>query len=175
MTHDIIVSIYACHKAGDKSKRGPDSLDTYGAAAGVSMLSTRPEGAYTLDQMLPDGWTVDGEVGGVEQLTYRKRVTITLPEGVEYGPYTIDASTLTGLHSTQHTSTDGMGATVYAYVREARLMDDGETREQAIDRAIKSGIMLAIPTSTGGRESVQADVVSVSGMFGDTETTPAAK
>lgn len=167
MTHDIIVSIYACHKAGDKSKRGPDSLDTYGAAAGVSMLSTRPEGAYTLAQMLPAGWTVDNEVGGIGQAPHRKRVTITLPEGVEYGPYTIGTATLTGLHSTQHTSTDGMGATVYTYVKEARLMEPGEGREQAIDRAIKSGIMLAIPTSTGGRESIQADAVSVSDMFGD--------
>lgn len=167
MTHDIIVSIYSCHKAGDKSKRGPESLDTYGAAAGVSMLSTSPEGAYTLGEMLPDGWTVDNEVGGIGQPPHRKRVTITLPEGVEYGPYTIGTATLIGLHSTQHTSTDGMGATVYAYVREARLMEPGESREQAIDRAIKSGIMLAIPTSAGGRESIRADVVSVSDMSGD--------
>lgn len=167
MTHDIIISIYSCHKAGNKSKAGPDSLDTYGAAAGVSMLSTRPEGAYALAQMLPDGWTVDNEVGGIGQPPHRKRVTITLPEGVEYGPYTIGTATLTGLHSTQHTSTDGMWATVYVYVREVRLMEPGESREQAIDRAIKSGIMLAIPTSTGGRESIRADVASVSGIFGD--------
>ena len=101
------------------------------------------------------------------QAPHRKRVTIILPEGLEYGLYTIGTATLTGLHSTQHTSIDGMGATVYAYVREARLMEPGEGREQAIDRAIKSGIMLSVPTSTGGRESIRADVVSVSGIFGD--------
>lgn len=62
MTHDIIISVYSCHKAGDKSKRGPDSLDIYGAAAGVSMLSTRPEGAHTLGEMLPDGWTEEQQL-----------------------------------------------------------------------------------------------------------------
>lgn len=47
-------------------------------------------------------------------------------------------------------------------------MDDGETREAAIDRAIRSGIMLSIPTSSGGRKSVEAQVLSVSALFGDT-------
>lgn len=164
MTHDIIISVYSCHKAGDKTKRGPERLDTYGAAAGVSMLSTRPEGAYTLGAMLPPGWIADGEATGS---AYRKRVTIELPKGVEYGPYNVGTATLTGLHSTQHSATDGMGPTVYAYTREARLMDEGETRESAIDRAIKSGIMLSIPTASGGRESIAADVLSVSPMFGD--------
>lgn len=46
-------------------------------------------------------------------------------------------------------------------------MDEGETRESVIDRAIKSGIMLSIPTASGGRESIAADVLSVSPMFGD--------
>lgn len=165
MQHDIIISIYSCRKAGNKTKRGPESPDAYGGAAGVSMLSTRPEGAYTLGAMLPDGWIADGEATGS---AYRKRVTIELPEGVEYGPYNVGTAVLTGLHSTRHSSTDGMRQTVYVYTKEARLMDDGETREDAIDRAIRSGIMLSIPTSSGDRKSVEAQVLSVSALFGDT-------
>ena len=43
-THDIIVAIHQTRKMGDKTKFGPDRLDSFGAAAGVSNLSSRPEG-----------------------------------------------------------------------------------------------------------------------------------
>ena len=45
-TYDIIVAIHQTRKMGDKKKFGPDSLDQWGAAAGVSGIfgSREPEG-----------------------------------------------------------------------------------------------------------------------------------
>lgn len=159
--YDIIVAIHQTRKIGDKTKFGPDRLDTFGAAAGVSHLSSRPEGP-TLSDMLPDGWGVDYETHG------RKAVKIALPDGVEAGPYKIANVTVDGLHSTTHKASDGMGRAVYAYTREARLMDPDEDRSAAIDRAINSGIILLVPGPDGKRHEVQAQVVAVSDLYDDT-------
>ena len=70
--YDIIVAIHQTRKTGDKTKHGPESLDQFGAAAGVSHLSSRPEGP-ALARRLPDGWGVDHETHD------RKLVKIVLP------------------------------------------------------------------------------------------------
>ena len=160
-TCDIIVAIHQTVKRGDKSKRGPESFDEYGAAAGVSFLSSRIEGP-TLHNFLPDDWCVDREIRG------RKLVRIELPDGVEAGPYKIANVNLDGLHSTEYYCRDGMGRTVYCYTREARLMEPDEDRSAAIDRAIKSGVVLLVPGADGQRHEVEARVLAVSDYYEDT-------
>lgn len=159
-THDIIIAIYQTRKMGDKTKFGPEQLDQFGAAAGVSHLSSRPEGP-TLADRLSDGWGVDYETHG------RKSVKIALPDGVEAGPYKIANVTLDGLHSTAHKASDGMGRAVYCYTREARLMEPDEDRSAAIDRAIKSGVLLLVPGPDGQRHEVQTQVLAVSDLYDD--------
>lgn len=162
-TYDIIVAIHQTRKPGDKTKFGPDRLDTFGAAAGVSTLSSRPEGP-TLHNFL-DGWGVDYEASGDGHTPYCKLVKIELPAGVEAGPYKIANVTIDGLHSTAHSCRDGMGRAVYCYTREARLMDPGEDRGAAIDRAIKSGVILLVPGADGQRHEVEARVLAVSDLY----------
>ena len=157
-TYDIIVAIHQTVKRGDKSKRGPESCNQYGAAAGVSFLSSRPEGP-TLRKFLPNGWDVEHETRG------RKLVKIELPDGVEAGPYKIANVTLDGLHSTEYCLRDGMGSTVYYYTREARLMGPEEDRSAAIDKAIKSGVVLLVPGADGQRHEVEAKVLAVSDYY----------
>lgn len=159
-TYDIFVEIHQTRKMGDKTKFGPERLDQFGAAAGVSVLSTRPEGP-TLAGRLPDGWGVD------YALKDRKVVKIELPDGVEPGEYKIGNVTLYGLHSTVHKSRDGMGSTVYCYTREARLLDPSEDRGAAIDWAINSGVILLVPGADGKRHEVEARVLAVSDLYGD--------
>ena len=162
-TYDIIVAIHQTRKSGDKTKRGPESLDTFGAAAGVSHLSSRPEGP-SLHNFL-DGWGVDGEAAGEGHTPWRKLVKIELPADVEAGPYKIANVTVEGLHSTAHSCKDGMAGTVYCYTREARLMDPDEDRGAAIDRAIKSGVILLVPGADGQRHEVEARVLAVSDLY----------
>lgn len=159
-TYDIIVAIHQTRKIGDKTKRGPESLDQFGVAAGVSHLSSRPEGP-TLSERLPDGWGVDHEVGG------RKLVKIALPDGVEPGEYKIANVTIDGLHSTDYTCRDGMGRTVYCYTRQARLLEPGEDCSAAIDQAINSGVVLLVPGADGKRHEIEARVLEVSDMYKD--------
>lgn len=157
-TYDIIVAIHQTVKRGDKSKRGPESLDQYGEAVGVSFLSSRLEGP-TLSSFLPGDWGADRETRG------RKLVKIELPDGVEAGPYKIANVNLNGLHSTEYYLRDGMGSTVYCYTREARLMEPDEDRSAAIDRAIKSGVVLLVPGADGQRHEVEAKVLAVSDYY----------
>lgn len=164
-TYDVIVAIHQTIKMGDKTKIGPERLDTFGAAAGVSHLSSRPEGP-TLSSRL-DGCGVDHEIGGIGQPPWRKIVKIELPDGVEAGPYEIANVTIDGLHSTVHNCKDGMGRTVYCYTREARLMEPDEDRGAAIDRAINSGVILLVPGADGQRHEVEARVLAVSDLYGE--------
>ena len=164
-TYDVIVAIHQTRKMGDKTKFGPECLDQFGEAAGVSHLSSA-SAESNLAHKLPDGWGVDYEVGGIGQDPWRKIVKIELPDGVEAGPYKIANVTIDGLHSTAHNCKDGMGRTVYCYTREARLMDPNEDRGAAIDRAIKSGVILLIPGADGERHEVEARVLSVSDIYG---------
>ena len=158
--YDIIVAIHQTRKTGDKTKHGPESLDQFGAAAGVSHLSSRPEGP-ALARRLPDGWGVDHETHD------RKLVKIVLPDGVEAGPYKIANVTIDGLHSAAHNCNDGMCRTVYCYTRETRLMAPDEDRSAAIDRAISSGVILSVPGADGQRHEVEARVLAVSDLYGD--------
>ena len=162
-TYDIIVAIHQTRKSGDKTKRGPESLDQFGAAAGVSHLSSRPEGPTLASRL--NGWGVDYEASGDGHTPYRKLAKIELPVGVEAGPYKIANVTLDGLHSTTHNCKDGMGSTVYCYTREARLMDPDEDRSAAIDRAIQSGVVLLVPGADGQRHEVEARVLAVSDLY----------
>ena len=163
-THDIIVAIHQTRKRGDKAKRGPESLDQFGAAAGVSHLSSRPEGPM-LATRLPDGWGVDCEASGDGHTPYRKLVKIEVPDGVEAGPYKVANVTIDGLYSTRYNCKDGMGSTIYCYTREARLMDLDEDRSAAIDRAIQSGVVLLVPGADGQRHEVEARVLAVSDLY----------
>ena len=64
-TYDIIVAIHQTRKMGDKKKFGPDSLDQWGAAAGVSGLSSQ-SAALNLARRLPDGWGIENEGSSYE-------------------------------------------------------------------------------------------------------------
>lgn len=139
-TYDIIVAIHQIRKIGDKTKQGPESFDQFGAAAGVSHLSSRPEGPTLVNH---------------------------LPDGVESGEYKIANVTIDGLHSTDYTCRDGMGRTVYCYTRQARLLDPDEDRSAAIDQAINSGVVLLVPGADGKRYEVEARVLAVSDLYGD--------
>ena len=160
--YDIIVAVYQCRKSGDKSKYGPESLDSFVAAAGVSLISTMPE-RTTLSDMLPEGWAAEHEIN---HIPFRKIVKIILPGNVEPGSYKIGNLELTGLHSTKHSVNDGMGSSVFVKTKEARLMEQSEPYDSAIDRAIKSGIILMVPEEDGKRHEVQAEVVDVSELYG---------
>lgn len=161
-TYDIIVAIHQTRKMGDKTKFGPDRLDTFGAAAGVSHLSSRPEGPTLASRL--EGWGVDYEAAGEGHTPWRKLVKIELPDDVQGGPYKIANVTVDGLHSTAHSCKD-MGRTVYCYTREARLMDPEEDRGAAIDQAIKSGVILLVPGADGQRHEVEARVLAVSDLY----------
>lgn len=163
-THDIIVAIHQTAKSSGLAGRGPESLPQYGAAAGVSHLSSRPEGPTLRDRL--DGWDVDGESARDGHTPWRKLVRIELPDGVEAGPYTIAGVTINGLHSTAYSCRDGMGRSVYCYTREARVMEPGETASEAIDRAIGSGVILLVPGADGTRHEVEARVLAVSDLYG---------
>lgn len=167
-TYDIIVAIHQTRKMGDKKKFGPDSLDQWGAAAGVSGLSSQ-SAALNLARRLPDGWGIENEGNSYGERLFRKLVKIELPGGVEAGIYRIANVNIDGLHSTKYSCRDGMGSTVYCYTREARLMEPGEDRSEAIDRAINSGIILSVPGPDGVRHEVEAKVLAVSGIFGSRE------
>lgn len=164
MLHDIVVTIYQAYTPGDLSKFGPERHKTYGGFAGVSLLSSRPEGVTIADKV-PDGWQIDHEIGGLGVPPYRKRVKIKLPYGVHYGDYSVNAVTLTGLYA-DHQAADGMGRSVYVYCNDAPKANEGDYNG-AIDEAIASGIMLSIPSKDGDRREMQAEVVAVSDLYGD--------
>ena len=160
--YDIIVAVYQCRKCGDKNKHGPESLDSFKTAVGVSLISTRPEGT-TLSDLLPEGWVAEHEIN---HIPFRKIVKIILPENVESGSYKIGNIELTGLHSTKYSVNDGMGRAIYVKTKETRFMEQSETYDSAIDRAIKSGIILMVPGEDGKRHEVQTEVVAISELYG---------
>lgn len=161
-TAEIIVSIHSVCKDGDPTKSGPEKFPEYASAAGVSLSSTRPEGV-TVDDQLLGNWRYDKELGGVGFPPCRKRVEIQLPDGVSFGPYQIANCEITGLHG-EHAAKDGMGKAVYCYCKDAWIIQN-ETFEQAIDRAIASGIVLSIPDQDGKRNEVGANVIAISGIY----------
>lgn len=164
-TCDITISIHAVHRAGDPHSHGSDRFEEFGAAAGVSSVSSRQE-RKSVVRMLDGGWGLQGEIGGLGAEPSRKVVRIALPDGVSYGYYNIANVEIHGLHG-EHSTRDGMGRTVYCYCRETRLMDPDESNETAIDRAIASGIMLSVPQADGSRAEIEATVIAVSDLYGE--------
>lgn len=160
MKHTIHVEIYNAKKSGDTTKSGPDRFDEFAGAVGISALDSRPEGP-TVSDLLPSSWHTEGNAGNNP---YRKAVEIDLPVGVEYGAYKVGSVELYGLHSKMHSADDGMGSAVFAYAKGTRLLADDENREQAVDRAIESGIILLVPGPDGKRHEVEAKILSVSKM-----------
>lgn len=162
-TYDIIVAVHHAIKAPSRDTYGPESVGLYGTAAGVSLLSTRPEGP-NLAGLLPEGWGIYNELRSEEP--WRKIVKIVLPEDVEGGDYLLANVTINGLHSTRYSAKDGMGSTVYVLTKEARLMDIKESNNDAIDRAIRSGIVLLVPGADGKRHETPVEVAAVSELYG---------
>ena len=62
-TYDIIVAVHHAIKAPSRDTYGPESVGLYGTAAGVSLLSTRPEGP-NLAGLLPEGWGIEAKSHG---------------------------------------------------------------------------------------------------------------
>ena len=160
---DIIVSVYQTYKPGDLSKFGPERMKTYGAFAGVSLLSTRPEGPTVIDRIKEHGWYIDHELGGIGQPPWRKIVRIELPSGIHYGNYSLAGCSMYGLYS-DYSAKDGMGCCVYCYCRES-IPVTGDNSD-AIDQSIASGIMLSTPVQDGNRVEIEAKVLAVSDIYG---------
>ena len=161
---DIIISVYQTYKPGDLSKYGPERMKTYGAFAGVSLLSTRPEGPTVIDRTKEHGWYIDHELGGIGQPPWRKIVRIELPSGIHYGNYSLAGCSMYGLYS-DHNAKDGMGCCVYCYCRESIPVTGDNSA--AIDQSIASGIMLSAPAQDGNRIEIEAKVLAVSDIYGN--------
>lgn len=56
---------------------------------------------------------------------------------------------------------------MYVYCNSAPKVNEGDYNG-AIDEAIASGIMLSIPDKGSARREIQAEVVAVSDLYGDT-------
>ena len=59
-----------------------------------------------------------------------------------------------------------MGCSVYVYCEDAPKVNEGDYNG-AIDTAIASGIMLSVPDKGSARREIQAEVVTVSDLYGD--------
>lgn len=160
---DIIVSVHQAYKPGDLAKYGPGRTKTWGAFAGVSLLSTRPEGPSVIDRIKECGWRIDHELGGIGQPPWRKIVKIELPSGIHYGNFSLAGCSMYGLYS-DYSAKDGMGRCVYCYCRES-IPVTGDNSD-AIDQSIASGIMLSAPVKDGNRIEIEAKVLAVSDIYG---------
>ena len=169
----IFVCIYSAYKPGVAGSRGPDGLKQYVGVAGISGLSCRPE-FYGLQRGLPSDSSImiDKAVGGLGSPPYRKCLTIELPNGVHYGDFRFANLDMRGLHS-DFSARDGMGPCVGVWTREAVVFDGNQENawEDAIDKAIASGIVLWVPTENGGRAEMPAKILSVSEILGDRRKT----
>ena len=167
MKSDIIVTIYSARIRGEERKAGFGNADRHGAFAGVSMVSTRPEGNKTVADRIADGlpWCDFREIGGLGTSPHRKIVEIELPDGVSYGPFDFAKNHMYGLHA-EHCAADGMGPCVYAYCNISAPVVNGDF-EKAIDAAISSGILLSVPQEDGTRAEIPVKVLSVSPIYGD--------
>lgn len=160
---DIIVSVHQAYKPGDLAKYGPGRTKTWGAFAGVSLLSTRPEGPSVIDRIKECGWRIDHELGGIGQPPWRKIVKIELPSGIHYGNFSLAGCSMYGLYA-DYSAKDGMGRCVYCYCRES-IAVTGDNSD-AIDQSIASGIMLSAPAQDGNRIEIEAKVLAVSDIYG---------
>ena len=163
MEHIITLAIHAAQRpAPDATEHAP--LKVYDGFAGVSSTSTRPEGPTAGSRMLAYGWTV------YEETIRRQLVKIELPEGVEASPYTVGGVKLYGLHASAvagRAARDGMGSTVYVYVRTPASVHEAGSDETAFAAAINSGILLSVPQTDGTRKEIPVSVTAVSPIFTD--------
>lgn len=99
---------------------------------------------------LPDGWNYEGhEPKGVP---HRKAVTVSLPDFIHAVPG--------GIRS-DYKATDGNADLVFAFVPAIRVTGD---YDQAIDEALRA-LTITAPTSSGKREEIPFEIVSVSSLF----------
>lgn len=163
MTHIITLSIHAAQRpAPHATEHNP--VKVYDGFAGVSSVSTRPEGTTVGSQMADSGWTV------YEEASRRQLVKIELPEGVEASPYTVGGVKLYGLHTSAaagRAARDGMGAAVYAYVRTPASVGEAGSNEAAFTAAVNSGVVLSVPQEDGTRKEIPVPVMAVSPVFMD--------
>ena len=77
---------------------------------------------------------------------------------------------LYGLHASAaagRAARDGMGSTVYVYVRTPASVHEAGSDEAAFAAAIKSGVMLSVPQADGTRKGIPVKVLSVSPVYTD--------
>ena len=163
MEHIITLAIHTAQRpAPDVTEHNP--VKVYDGFAAVSSTSTRPEGPTAGNEMIASGWTV------YQETSRRQLVKIELPEGVEASPYTVGGVKLYGLHASVaagRAARDGMGSTVYVYVRTPASVHDAGSDEAAFAAAIKSGVVLSVPQEDGTREEIPVNVLAVSSVFTD--------
>lgn len=154
--YDILVSVYGASRPGATPHR-PGECASF---AGVSSLSTLPEGP-TVRHFLPEpGWTIGCEG------SRRKAVKIELPPRVHGGQYEFLHMHFLGLH-TDYCPRDRMGPFVYVWCNVS-AKQEGTDCEAAIDAAIASGITLSVPQIDGKRVEIPAKVVAVSDLYAAT-------
>jgi hypothetical protein len=99
---------------------------------------------------LPEGWNYEGdEPKGVP---HRKAVTVSLPDFIHAVPG--------GIRS-DYKAKDGNIDLVLAFVPAIRVTGD---YDQAIDEALRA-LTITAPTSSGKREEIPFEIVSVSQLF----------
>lgn len=138
MTAQIIVSVVSATRS--TTQHSPTETSYF------TVPKRNPYNAHNL----PAGWCYVGTAP--TGTPYRKAVTVELPEYIHDTPQ--------GLRS-DYSATDGNSNMVFAECSAVRVTDSIET---AIDAAIKT-LALSAPTASGKRESIHAQIVTVSPLF----------
>ena len=99
---------------------------------------------------LPEGW--NDACHTPEGVPHRKAVTVSLPDFIHAVPG--------GIRS-DYTATDGNVNLVFAFVPAIRVTG---SYDQAIDEALQA-LTITAPTSSGKREEIPFEIVSVSQLF----------
>ncbi len=163
MEHIITLAIHAAQRpAPDATEHNPAKV--YDGFAAVSSTSTRPEGPTVGSQMAASGWTV------YEETSRLQLAKIELPECVEVSPYTVGGVKLYGLHTSAaagRAARDGMGASVYVYIRTPASVHEAGSDEAAFAAAINSGVLLSVPQPDGTRKEIPVKVLGVSPVYTD--------
>jgi hypothetical protein len=99
---------------------------------------------------LPEGWKYEGDKP--KGVPHRKAVTVSLPDFIHAVPG--------GIRS-DYKAKDGNINLVFAFVPAIRVTGD---YNQAIDEALQA-LTITAPTSSGKREEIPFEIVSVSQLF----------
>lgn len=158
-TADIIVSIFGISRVICEATKQRE----YSCIAGI-------DGIYRMDldeQLVPGDWQLDGD-DNATSLPNRKLVRIELPEECHEEPLYI---------CSRYSTDDGHQNHVLVYCKEAHICGKGESWEDAIDAAIRSGIILSVPGKDRKRHEQMAKIVAISPIYGaklpdDGWTTP---